>query len=95
MTKSKTGERRTVRAADNKPAEKKNKSSLREYRDAIRTAYNLGYNDGWRAHEEIPKKAGARTAAKVGYSNGMSAHKKSDKYQAKAQTAARAKTKRG
>lgn len=95
MTKSKTSERRTVRGAGSKPTEKKSKNSLKEYREAMRAAYNLGYNDGWRAHEDIPKKAGARMAAKVGYSNGMRAHKKSDKYQAKAQTAARARTKRG
>lgn len=50
------------------------------YRAAIKAAYNKGYQAGWKAHEEIPKRFGSRSAARIGFSNGLRAHKKSDKY---------------
>lgn len=52
----------------------------KSYHAAIREAYHKGYQAGWKAHEEIPKRFGSRSAARVGFSNGLRAHKKSDKY---------------
>ena len=56
------------------------KNSAKRYGTDIRTAYDIGYTQGWNAADVIPKRFGANTAAAYGYKKGIRNRRRSDKY---------------
>lgn len=57
---------------------------VKDYKQALQEAYDLGYGDGYAAATDIPKVVGAKTAAKTGYSRGLRDNGRVKKYQTKA-----------
>lgn len=56
------------------------KNSAKRYGTDVRTAYDIGYTQGWNAADVIPKRFGANTAAAYGYKKGLTNRRRSDKY---------------
>ena len=56
------------------------KSSAKRYGADLRTAYDIGYSQGWNAAYDIPKRVGAKTAAAYGYKKGIRNRRRADKY---------------
>lgn len=56
------------------------KRSVSDYKTAIKQAYAIGYRQGVKDYEALPKRKGSALAAKTGYGRGLRDHKKSDKY---------------
>ena len=52
----------------------------KKYADDIKTAYNIGYANGWDTSYEIPKRFCSKLAAALGYRKGVIERKKADKY---------------
>ena len=53
----------------------------KKYGSDIRTAYDVGFAQGWDDAYNVPNRLVCRTAAAYGYRKGIKAHYKSDKYQ--------------
>ncbi len=66
-----------------KNAAKKVEKAIKEYGDALKAAYENGWQDGYDAADKLPKRAGARHAATAGYSNGIKTKQKENKVKAK------------
>ncbi len=68
------------------------KVKVKDYDAALKAAYDDGFQNGWEAHENLPKVPGARAAATVGFGKGIKArakHNKAQEHLAKSQKAAR------
>lgn len=55
---------------------KKIKAYGQRYRNDLKAAYRLGYNQGFRDSSRIPRRPGTKTAAAVGYGRGISEYRK-------------------
>lgn len=47
------------------------KTVVKNYGTSMKTAYNVGYTDGWAAATKLPNKTGTRAAAVKGYGDGI------------------------
>lgn len=56
------------------------KNSVNRYKTDIRSAYDIGYSQGWDDAYSIPNRFGAKTAAAYGYKKGIKQRHKADKY---------------
>ena len=56
------------------------KTSAKKYGSDLRTAYDIGYAQGWDTSYDIPKRIGAKRAAAYGFKKGIRNRRKSDKY---------------
>ena len=56
------------------------KRKAADYKSAIQDAYTIGYRQGVKDSEILPKRRGAATAAQTGYGNGIRDQRKYDKY---------------
>ena len=52
------------------------KKSFRDYKSEVRSAYRIGYSNGWSDYDSIAKSKGSRFMAARGYGRGLSAHHK-------------------
>lgn len=57
------------------------KVKIKDYNAALQAAYDDGFQNGWEAHETLPKVPGARAAATVGFGKGIKARAKHNKAQ--------------
>lgn len=56
----------------------KAKTAIKQHGESMKTAYNVGFTDGWAAATKIPNKTGARAAAVKGYGDGIYNRRKSN-----------------
>ena len=56
------------------------KNGAKMYKSELRTAYDIGYSQGWDDAGQIPRCFGGRTAAAWGYRKGIKQRLKHDKY---------------
>ena len=52
------------------------KTAVKKYSTALKTSYNIGFNDGWESAPRIPNRTGARAAAVKGYDAGIQNRRK-------------------
>ena len=57
------------------------KKSAKRYGTDLRTAYDIGYTQGWNAADVIPNRVGAKTAAAIGYKKGVKNCLRTNKYE--------------
>lgn len=63
-----------------KKAYKKTKEYSKKYAGDLRTAYDVGFAQGWDDAYSVPTRKGAATVAAVAYKKGIKGHRKVDKY---------------
>ena len=56
--------------------ENKLKRFARNYRNDLKEAYRIGYNQGFRDSRRIPHRVGAKTVASIGYGRGIKEYRK-------------------
>ena len=57
------------------------KKRAKRYGADLRTAYDIGYTQGWNAAEILPNRLGTRTSAAMGYKKGVRNCLRTNKYQ--------------
>lgn len=57
------------------------KMKVKDYNEALQAAHDEGYQNGWDAHDKLPKVPGARAAATVGFGKGLKARARDKKAQ--------------
>ena len=70
------------------------KMKVKDYNEALQAAHDEGFQNGWDAHDKLPKVPGARAAATVGYNKGIKARARNTKAQKHLSGASAARSKK-